>query len=72
MYWSGSEYAPYPNDAWHFGTNLGYQYAYNGNDDFYALAVRAGDVAAVPEADDWAMLLAGVGLVGVAVRRRRG
>jgi MYXO-CTERM domain-containing protein len=26
----------------------------------------------VPEADTWAMLLAGLGLVGVAARRRRG
>ncbi len=29
------------------------------------------EVAAVPEAETWAMLLAGLGLVGFAVRRRR-
>lgn len=46
--------------------------AYGSN--HYALAVSYGDVgiAAVPEADTWAMLLAGLGLVGVATRRRRG
>jgi len=37
----------------------------------YAWAVRDGDVAAVPEADTWAMLLAGLGLVGAAARRRK-
>jgi len=37
----------------------------------YALAVRSGDVAAVPEADTWAMLLAGLGLIGAVTRRRR-
>lgn len=31
-----------------------------------------GSVAAVPEADTWAMLLAGLGLVGFAARRRLG
>ena len=72
VYWSGSEYAPNPNGAWGFYTVVGLQGAGYKSYNDYALAVRAGDVAAVPEADDWAMLLAGVGLVGVAVRRRRG
>lgn len=71
VYWSGLEYWPYIS-AWGFSTANGGQ----GEDqewyDFYAWAVRPGDVAAVPEADTWAMLLAGLGLVGVAARRRRG
>jgi hypothetical protein len=72
VYWSGTEYAPNSGGAWYFYTNYGYQDAFYKNVDYYAWAVRPGDVAAVPEADTWAMLLAGLGLVGVAARRRRG
>ena len=71
-YWSGTEYAPNTANAWLFRTTNGFQ-DYNGKTvSLYALAVRPGDVAAVPEADAWAMLLAGLGLVGAATRRRRG
>jgi hypothetical protein len=38
----------------------------------FAWAVRSGDVAAVPEVSTWAMLMAGLALVGAAARRRRG
>ena len=72
VYWSGLEYAPDTDLAWDFYTNYGSQFANYKSDDHYAWAVRPGDVAAVPEADTWAMLLAGLGLVGVAARRRRG
>lgn len=43
------------------------------NIDLYAWAVRDGDVAAVaiPEASTYAMFLAGLGLVGFMVRRRK-
>ena len=47
-YWSGTEYAPNTSYAWYFYFNYGYQdYNYKGNHR-YALAVRSGDVAAVP------------------------
>jgi hypothetical protein len=72
VYWSGSEFALGPDSAWSFGMNDGYQNPTVRYNSFYAMAVRPGDVAAVPEADTWAMLLAGLGLVGVVVRRRRG
>jgi hypothetical protein len=36
----------------------------------YAVAVRPGDVAAIPEPQAYALLLAGLGAVVVAVRRR--
>lgn len=53
--------------------------------DFYALAVSTGDIGsvvvpgmpvgpdvpAIPEADTWAMLLAGLGLVGFMAKRRK-
>ena len=68
-YWSGTEYAPNPGYAWGFYTNYGYQSANGKSLDLYALAVRAGDVAAVPEPGTVALLLSG--LAGVLVMRRR-
>ena len=41
-YWSGTEYAPNPNNALNFNTNNGNQNANNKNNQFYALAVRPG------------------------------
>jgi hypothetical protein len=70
-YWFGSEYEPDTTSAWVFRTLDGPQFAYGKGYDLYAWAVRPGDVAAVPEADTWAMLLAGLGLVGVVAKRRR-
>ncbi|MDP2832535.1 MAG: PEPxxWA-CTERM sorting domain-containing protein [Pseudomonadota bacterium] len=71
-YWSGTENALSTSKAWNFTFYNGSQ-SYNIKPNvFFAMAVRPGDVAAVPEADTWAMLLAGLGLVGVAARRRRG
>ncbi|WP_310446319.1 PEP-CTERM sorting domain-containing protein [Thiobacillus sp.] len=76
FYWSATEYAPGIGLAWGFYFDGGYQdvgdTSYNWFSDFHALAVSPGDVAAVPEADTWAMLLAGLTLVGAATRRRRG
>jgi hypothetical protein len=61
----------YPGFAWAFDSS-GYQGGAFQTVFRYAWAVHPGDVGAVPEVDTWAMLLAGLGLVGVAVRRRRG
>ncbi len=41
-YWSGTEYAPNPGNAWNFNTNNGNQNANDKNNDLYALAVRPG------------------------------
>lgn len=69
-YWSATEYEP-PNDfAWVVYFSHDTQGAYDKVNNFFALAVSPGDVVAVPEADTWAMLLAGLGLVGFAARRR--
>ena len=68
-YWSGTEYAPSPDLAWDFNTNNGNQNAFTKSTGLYALAVRPGDVAAVPEPGMVALLLSG--LAGVMVMRRR-
>jgi hypothetical protein len=72
-YWSDLG-MPAPNQAsaWTFDPYYGFQYGDPKYNEHYAWAVSSGDIAAVPEADTWVMLLAGLGLVGVAARRRRG
>lgn len=70
-YWFATENAPNTDLAWVFSFDRGFQSAGIKSAGFYALAVSSGDVGAVPEADTWAMLLAGLGLVGAATRRRR-
>ena len=71
VYWSGTEYAPIPDNAWYFGTDDGYQdYGLKDNSS-YAWAVRSGDVAAVPEPG--VMGLLGIGALawaGTKARRR--
>jgi hypothetical protein len=72
FYWSGLEYAPNTHNAWSFNTNAGGQYNYDKADSQYALAVRPGDVlvAAVPEPETYALMLAGLALVGAAAKRK--
>ncbi|MDO9310246.1 MAG: DUF1566 domain-containing protein [Nitrosomonas sp.] len=72
VYWSGTVHAPNPaNNAWVFNTSFGYQtLGCNQCGEFYAWAVR-GDVAAIPEPETYAMLLAGLGLLGGVAKWRR-
>lgn len=72
VYWSGLEYvSPTSGYAWVFSFNDGYQYYGNRHIEFYAVAVRPGDVAAsVPEPQALALMLLGLTAVGVARRRR--
>ena len=69
LYWSGTEYAPDPDRAWLFDPYYGTQFAEFKYGRLYALAVRPGDVAAVPEPGTVALLLSG--LAGVMVMRRQ-
>lgn len=74
-YWSGTAYAPDTNYAWSFATDGGTQLNSIKTLSAYALAVSPGDVAAannntVPEPQTLALV--GLGLLGLAVARRRG
>ena len=69
-YWS-AEYVRNPNWAWVASSNSGTQ-SYNEKliSSIHALAVSPGDVAAVPEVQTYALMLAGLGLVGWRAPRR--
>lgn len=69
-YWSATEYAFGTYWAWTFYMYGGYQYPADKTSGSYALAVSPGDVGAVPEAQTYALMLAGLGLIGWRARRR--
>ena len=75
VYWSGTEQAFDANSAWLFSFNIGFQTADPKSWQLNAMAVHSGDVGSpvspVPEPETYAMLLAGLGLIGVIGRRRR-
>jgi len=74
-YWSGTS-VPSASLMWAFDMDTGRQHTADAVGDYitypthYAWAVKDGDVVAVPEPETYAMLLAGLGLVGFATRRR--
>jgi hypothetical protein len=71
VYWSGTEFAPGPSNAWLFITINGDQGYDVKSGAFYAVAVRPGDVtASVPEPQTLALALLALGATAVARRRR--
>jgi hypothetical protein len=72
-YWSGNADTKRPGQAWVFTFFNGLQSSAPVFATYSGLAVRNGDVlvAAVPEPETYAMLLAGLGLVGATVLRRK-
>lgn len=78
-YWTGLEFMPnvggpysFVDGAWAFITREGYQTQACGScNEMFGWAVRDGDVAAVPEPETYAMMLAGLVIVGAAARRRK-
>jgi len=71
-YWTATASGRNPNTVWAFDGFGGYQTDTNATNGVFAWAVRDGDVAAVPEPETYALMLAGLGLVGFAARRRGG
>ena len=76
-YWVGQEYAPNTVFAWAFVPVDGGQFMFSKVDlsgQRLAIAVHDGDIGVavtpVPEPEAWAMLLAGLGLLGLARRAR--
>lgn len=68
LYWSRSDYEEDPGVlAWVFGG--GYQRVLGHNFEGYAVAVRPGDVAPVPEPQTAALVLLALGLTLVARRK---
>lgn len=71
--WSGTEYSAYSDNAWHFYFKDGNQFTMSKPCAGNALAVRPGDVSAVPVTGT--VLLLGTGLAALGAfrqgRRRR-
>jgi len=68
-YWSGTEYASVQNNAWNFVMDYGIQNYFYKEVNAYGLAVRSGQVSAVPVPG--AIWLFGTGLAGLSVLKKR-
>lgn len=70
IYWTNTASTKFEAQAFNFVTLDGYQGTDPKTNVYYAWAVSAGDIAAVPEAQTYALMLAGLALVGTVSRRR--
>ena len=71
-YWLGLQYASrFGDQAWAFYTYDGYQSTIGKNYAFYAMAIRSGDVTAVPEPSAALLLIIGFCALATAERRWR-
>jgi hypothetical protein len=74
VYWTGTGNTPKGDGyKWTFYVHEGFQVDWIMRNEAYAWAVRDGDIAApIPEAETYAMMLAGLGVMGGIARRRQG
>ena len=73
QYWSSSEYAPHGCCAWNFSNRFGSQQQFPKNSQYYAWAVRSGDVAAssVPiPAAAWLFLSGVIGVLSFTRKKQ--
>lgn len=68
-YWSGTEYATVPSNAWNFYFNYGFQSYITKDTQFFTWAVRNGDVSSIPVPG--AIWLFGSGLAVLLSSKRR-
>jgi hypothetical protein len=71
VYWSGTEYAPGPSNAWYFRPDFGVQSSVNKGLQYYGWAVRPGQVAAAPIPGTALLMALGFGAMAVSRRARR-
>ena len=71
VYWSGTEYAPNPFNAWSFTSGNGYQYYRVKDSQNYGWAVRPGQIAAAPLPGTALLMALGFGAMAVSRRARR-
>lgn len=70
-YWTSTVYGPDPYFVWVFGTTGGVQSPIGWSTSLPAVAVRRGDVAtAVPEPQQWALMLLGLSVAAATWMRR--
>lgn len=69
-YWSSTPYAQDVTQAWLFNIDQGDQDVAGLQNRLFAMAVRDGDVTAVVPEPSTALLLAGLGVLGLYLRRR--
>jgi len=74
-YWSGSEYGLPNSDenysSWYFLMSAGANGANYKNALLYAWAITPGQILTIPEPNSIAMLMAGLGLLGITLRRNK-
>lgn len=70
-YWATTEYTPFPQRSYTFGTDDGYLNIGDKGAPIFVWAVSPGQITPVPEPRSVAMLILGLALTGGAVRRSR-